>query len=106
VNKLRALVEKHYTTVHAPGEYAEMLCVSQNHLNSTVRKMLDKTIGDLVHERIILEAQRLLFNTELSVKEIAFGLNYDDPSYFTRFFRKHTGLSPQEFRESARKKHQ
>jgi AraC-like DNA-binding protein len=105
IDRLRILIEHHFTTIHAAGAYAEMLSVSQNHLNTTVRKLLGRTIGDLVHERIILEAKRLLFHTELSVKEIAFGLNYDDPSYFTRFFRRHAGISPQEFREASRKKH-
>jgi AraC-like DNA-binding protein len=103
--RLRALVERHFTTVHAPKDYAEMLCVSQNHLNSAVKKALGKTIGDLLHERLVLEAQRLLYHTELSVKEIAFRLNYDDPSYFTRFFRKHAGVAPHEFRDTSRRKH-
>ncbi len=105
IGRLRTLIEEHFTTVHASGAYAEMLSVSQNHLNSTVRKVLGRTIGDLLHERIVLEAKRLLFHTELSVKEIAFRLNYEDPSYFTRFFRRHTGASPQEFRDSSRKRH-
>jgi AraC-like DNA-binding protein len=105
INRLRVLIERNFTTSHAPSTYAEMLCVSQNHLNSTVRKMLGRTIGDLVHERIVLEAKRLLAHTELSVKEISFQLNYDDPSYFTRFFRRHAEISPNEFRESMRKKH-
>lgn len=105
IMRLRALIERHFTTIHAPKEYAEMLCVSQNHLNSTVKRALGKTISDLLHERLILEAQRLLYHTDLSVKEIAFQLNYEDPSYFTRFFRKHTGSAPHEFREACRKKH-
>lgn len=105
LDRLRVLIERHFNTIHAAGAYAEMLSVSQNHLNTTVRKLLGRTIGDLVHERIILEAKRLLFHTELSVKEIAFRLNYDDPSYFTRFFRNRAGISPQEFREASRKHH-
>jgi AraC-like DNA-binding protein len=105
IMRLRSLVERHFTTTHAPKDYAEMLCVSQNHLNSAVKKAMGKTIGDLVHERLVLEAQRLLYHTELSVKEIAFQLNYDDPSYFTRFFRRHAGVAPHEFRETSRKKH-
>lgn len=105
VNRLRTTIEERFTDVHSPSAYAEMLFVSQNHLNNTVKKVLGKTIGDLVHERIVLEAQRLLFHTDKSVKEIAFELNYDDPSYFTRFFRKHVGQAPHEFREATRKKH-
>jgi AraC family transcriptional activator of pobA len=103
--RLRTLIERNFTTIHAPKGYAEMLCVSQNHLNSAVKRALGRTIGDLVHDRLVLEAQRLLYHTELSVKEIAFQLNYDDPSYFTRFFRTHAGVAPHEFRETSRKKH-
>lgn len=106
IQRLRGLIERNYTTVHAPGAYAKMLGVSLNHLNTTIRKALGRTLGDLLHERLVLEAKRLLFNTGLSVKQIAFRLNYDDPSYFTRFFRKHAGVSPLEFREAMQKKHQ
>jgi len=105
VRRLRDLIERHFSTEHAPSSYAGMLGVSLNHLNTTVKKALGRTIGDLVHERLVLEAKRLLYNTDLSVKEIAFGLNYDDPSYFTRFFKRHTGMAPLEFRESIQQKH-
>jgi AraC-like DNA-binding protein len=105
ITRLRTLIEQNFTTEHAPGSYAAMLNVSQNHLNSTVRQSLGTTVSDMVHERIILEAKRLLFHTDLSIKEIAYQLNYDDPSYFTRFFRKQSGLSPNEFRENARAEH-
>jgi AraC-like DNA-binding protein len=105
ISRLRALIERSFTTQHAPSAYAEMLSVSQNHLNSTVRMMLGTTISGLINDRIVLEAKRLLYHTELSIKEIAYALNYDDPSYFTRFFRKHSGATPQEFRESMRSGH-
>ncbi|MDB5036051.1 MAG: Transcriptional regulator, AraC family [Chlorobi bacterium] len=103
--KLMRLIDRHFVTLHAPAAYAELLCVSRNHLNSTVRKLLGTTIGELIQERIILETKRLLYHTDASVKEIAFQLNFDDPSYFSRFFRKHTGMTPQEFRESMMGKH-
>jgi len=104
IDRLRGLIERHFLAVHTPAAYAAMLCVSQNHLNSTLRKVAGKTIGGLIHERIILETKRLLYHTDMSVKEIAFALNYDDPSYFGRFFRKHAGTTPHEFREQMRKK--
>lgn len=105
VHRLRELIEQHFSTQHAPNAYAKMLGVSLNHLNTTIRKALGKTIGDMVHDRLVLEAKRLLFNTDLSVKEIAFRLNYEDPSYFTRFFKRHTGVAPLEFRETSQGKH-
>jgi AraC-like DNA-binding protein len=102
VAKLRGLIERNFTTQHAPSAYAALLNVSRNHLNTTVRKMLGATIGDLINERLVLEAKRLLYHTEMSVKEIAYALNFDDPSYFTRFFRRNAGMAPHEFRESMR----
>jgi AraC family transcriptional regulator, transcriptional activator of pobA len=102
VSRLRALIERDFINQHAPSAYAAVLNVSRNHLNSTVKKMTGTTIGGLINERLVLEAKRLLFHTEMSVKEIAYALNFDDPSYFTRFFRRHSGLSPHEFREQQR----
>jgi AraC family transcriptional regulator, transcriptional activator of pobA len=101
--RLRRLIDRHFVTVHAPAAYAEMLSVTSNHLNTIVRRRLGCTIGELVQERLLLEAKRLLCHTTLSVKEIAHSLNYDDPSYFTRFFRTHAGITPQAFRDNARK---
>jgi AraC-like DNA-binding protein len=100
VRRLQEQIEENFMAMHAPADYAELLNVSANHLNTTVRRMLGKTISDMIHERIILEAKRLLFHTQASIKEIAHQLNYDDPSYFTRFFRSQTGVSPVEFREN------
>lgn len=102
VMRLQRLVDRHFTTVHAPAAYAEMLAVTPNHLNTVVRRRLGRTIGELIHERLLLEAKRLLFHTSLTVKEIAYRLAYDDPSYFTRFFRTHAGETPQTFRERMR----
>ena len=55
--------------------------------------------GKLIHERLLLEAKRLLRYSDLPVADIADQLNFEDPSYFSRFFKKHTGFSPSEFRE-------
>ncbi len=100
IQRLRALIEQNYTTIHAPSAYARMMGVSLNHLNTTIRKALGRTIGELIHDRIVLEAKRLLFNTTMSIKQITFQLNYDDPSYFARFFKRQTGVSPLKFRET------
>ncbi|HVK39593.1 MAG TPA: AraC family transcriptional regulator [Candidatus Kapabacteria bacterium] len=101
--RLRRLIDRHFVTVHAPAAYAEMLAVTPNHLNTIVRRRLGCTIGELVQARLLLDAKRLLCHTTLSIKEIAHSLNYDDPSYFTRFFRTHAGVTPQSFRDCARR---
>jgi AraC-like DNA-binding protein len=57
-----------------------------------------KTAGDLIRDRVVLEAKRLLVNADLSITQIAYELNFGDGSYFTKFFRKYAGVTPEEFR--------
>jgi AraC-like DNA-binding protein len=65
-----------------------------------VKDVLGKTAGDIIRDRIAVEAKRLLTNAEMDVKEIAYDLNFEDPSYFTRFFRKNVGTTPEQFRKT------
>jgi AraC-like DNA-binding protein len=76
-----------------------MLHVTTNHLNETVKGTLGQPAGMIIRERLLLEAKRLLRYSDSPVAEIATHLNFEDPSYFSRFFKKHTGFSPSEFRE-------
>ncbi len=101
--KFRILIEKNFIQMHKPNEYAEILCVSPGHLNDVVYDNLGISASALIQERLILEIKRMLLHSDESVNEIAQILNFEDPSYFTRFFKKQTGLSPKEFRESSRK---
>jgi AraC-like DNA-binding protein len=86
-------------TVKSLGEYAKLLNVSQNHLNDTVRAVSGKTPGTLIRERIVKEASQLLIHTQLSIAEICFLFNFEDPSYFTRFFKRYMGMTPKHHRE-------
>ena len=86
-------------SVKSLGEYAKLLNVSQNHLNDTVRAVSGKTPGTLIRERIVKEASQLLIHTQLSIAEICFLFNFEDPSYFTRFFKRYTGMTPKQHRE-------
>jgi len=106
IRKFRILIEKKFMHEHRVSEYAGILSVSANHLNDTVQKMLGKSASELIHERIILEAKRLLYHSEQNINEIAFELNFDDPSYFTRFFKNQVGTAPGSFRDQIRKKYQ
>ena len=80
--------------------YAQQLRVSSERLNRVLKKFTGKTISQMIGERIVLEAKRLLTGSELTVNEIAYTLGMNDPSYFVRFFRKTVGTTPTSFRKS------
>ena len=106
VNKFRELVEKNFREIHLVKEYADLLNESPAHLNKVVKTITGINASDFIIKRIILEAKRLLIYTDLSNKEISFKMNYDDPSYFSRLFRKKVGTSPSEFRAQMKQKYQ
>lgn len=100
------MLEQHFIQMHKVNEYADLLFVSPNHLSETIKKVTGKTAGDMIQDRLILEAKRLLLHSTVTAKEIAYHLNFNDPSYFSRFFKNNAGLSPEEFRKQAREKYQ
>jgi len=104
-HKFKKLVDANYRQQKTVSAYAELLNISAGHLNDTVQKDIGKTASEIVYSRIILEAKRLLYHSQKSVKEIAADLMYDDPSYFTRFFKTHTQFTPEEFRKHIREKY-
>jgi len=106
VYDFKILVEKNYRKLHLVKEYADLLSTTPEHLNEETKKIRGKTASDLIGDRIILESKRLLMYSEFSNKEIAYFLNYDDPSYFSRFFKKKLGISPTGFRKNLREKYQ
>lgn len=93
------LIEQQPVTVKSLADYAARMAVTQNHLNDTVKAVTGKTPGEHLRERVLKEAIQLLSHTALSISEIAFLLQFEDPSYFARFFRKYTGISPKEQRQ-------
>ncbi len=96
------LLESDISTNKQVNQYAEKLCISPYKLNSITKQFLAKTSSQLINEQILLEAKRLLLATSNQVNEIAFQLGYEDPGYFIRFFKKHTGHTPQAFRQHFR----
>jgi len=101
--RFQELVEKHYRELHSVHEYAEMLAVTADYLGKAVKKALNTTASDYILNRLLLEAKRLVVYTNLTSKEIAYELHIEDPSYFSRMFKRKTGLSPNEYRNSMRK---
>jgi YesN/AraC family two-component response regulator len=94
-----SLVEKHIATYKQPSQYANLLNLSLHQLNMTTKSLLGRTASALINEHIILESKRWLLATSAQVKEIACELGYEDVSYFVRSFKKHTGQSPDAFRQ-------
>lgn len=99
LRNFRRLIDQHYLSIKLPKEYADLLYVTPNHLNALCQDLLGKTAGELIRDRILLEAKRLLTNADMTVAEIAYDLNFQDNSYFNRFFKKYVGVTPDEFRK-------
>lgn len=97
------LIEENFLILKSPKDYAEKLNVTPNYLNALCKKRSGKSAGELIRQRILLEAKRLLAHTEFSVSEIAFRLGFQDNSYFGRFFKKSAGVTPDKFRLKQRK---
>jgi AraC family transcriptional activator of pobA len=102
LNKFRTLIEHHHKELHDVAAYAGMLHISAGHLSEVVKQQSGKTAIEHIHERLILEAKRLLFHTESSIKEIAFELGFEDASYFNRFFKRLSDQTPVLFRKGTR----
>ncbi|MTG98625.1 MULTISPECIES: AraC family transcriptional regulator [Myroides] len=98
--EFEALLEQYYSCQSQVSFYADKLKITSNYLNIKCKKILGVTASELIQNRIILEAKRLLTTTNASIKEIAFNLSFNDTPYFNNFFRKHTQLTPGEFRKS------
>lgn len=103
IKNFRKLIEKNFATLKLPKDYAGLLYITPNHLNAVCNDLLGISAGEVIRDRILLEAKRLLINLNLTVAEISYQLNFNDNSYFTKFFKKCTGLTPEEFRKKTLK---
>jgi AraC-like DNA-binding protein len=106
VREFRQLVAENYLNVRSVQEYADIIGISTTHLRDTVKEVTGYSPGQLIRQEIIFEAKRQLANTEATTAEIGYGLNFEDTSYFSRFFKRETGKSPSSYREEIRKKYQ
>lgn len=99
MEEFRMLIDEHFLTLHKPSDYAGKLKISPNSLTKRSAKYFKKTPSSLITERLIIEAKKHLHLTRQSIKEIAYLLNFQDEYYFSRVFKKFTGVSPQAFRD-------
>ncbi|MCL4640986.1 MULTISPECIES: helix-turn-helix domain-containing protein [Olivibacter] len=99
-----ALVEKDFLSHTKVADYASKLFISAGHLNDVVKEMTGTNAKTVIDERRVLEAKRLLFWTQLPIREVGWKIGFEDPAYFTRFFKKHTGKLPASFQRDLQKK--
>ncbi len=100
LQKLKDAIEENFRAKHSPGQYAAMLYVTTKTLAKVSKVHYNKTLSNIINERIIIEAKRELYLTNKAIKEIAYDLGYEDEYYFSRFFKVNTNVSPQKYRET------
>jgi AraC-like DNA-binding protein len=100
LQELKVAIEKYYTSKHTASEYADLLNITPKNLSKLVKSYFNKTLTDLISERIIIEAKRELYLTSKPIKAIAYDLGFSDEYYFSRFFKKNVEVSPLLYRET------
>lgn len=103
LKNFQAKINECFRELREVGDYASLLHISAGHLSEVVKTQSGKPAIKHIHERLVLEARRLLFHTHNSLKEIAFDLGFANGSYFNRFFKRETGVTPAEYRANIRK---
>ena len=98
--KFIQLVVEHYTTEHSVSFYAAQLNLSLPHFCTTIKKAIGLTPLEIISSIITMDAKAQLRSTDLTVKEIAFSLGFNNLSFFNKYFRQHTGMTPQEYRRT------
>lgn len=98
LQQFELLIETHFREKRLPKDYAELLFITPNHLNALTNQITGKSAGALIRDRVLLDARRVLANSDLMISQIANALNFEDNAYFTRFFKKYTGVTPEVFR--------
>ncbi|WP_372772813.1 helix-turn-helix transcriptional regulator [Mangrovibacterium sp.] len=96
----KQLLEEHFSKTRDAKAYASELSISYKHLNEVCNEIANVTAKSFIDRYVILEAKRMLVSTSLSVKEIAFKLGFDEPTNFLKYFKKHTNITPVEFRNT------
>jgi AraC family transcriptional regulator, transcriptional activator of pobA len=102
----QAKVNDHFQQCHEVSDYASMLNISAGHLSEIVKIQSGKPAIKHIHDRLVMEARRLLFHTGQPLKDIAYELGFAEPSYFNRFFKRETGVTPATYRTQIRELYQ
>lgn len=97
--QLELLIDQHFIREKSPGKYAEWMNITSKHLNRITKSSINKTTTQLITERVILEAKRMIANPNFQLGQISEKLGFEDYAYFSRLFKKHTGETPSEFKK-------
>lgn len=97
--EFEALVEKHYLQIKSPSAYASLMAITSRHLNRITQSVVGKSAIDVIQDRLLLEAKKLLVRQRGSFSEIAETLGYEDYGYFSRIFKNKAGVTPKAFLE-------
>ena len=97
---LTILVMKYYRTERHVNFYAQKLCISPKHLTSTVKALTGRNVSSIIAAAVILDAKTQLHSSNNTVKQIAYSLNFPNASFFGKYFRRHTGMTPLDYRNS------
>lgn len=100
VKRLVRHIINHYTKERSVSFYADLLHISPQHLSTTVNKVTGKTVTEIIAKLVITDAEAKLKSTDLTIQEIAYSLNFPDISFFGKYFKRYTGMSPKQYRES------
>lgn len=98
VNSFKRLVSNNFIEQKSVAFYAQQLNLTANYLNNRIKAHTGKTAKDHILERLLMEAKNMLLYTELDIAEVSFRLNFAEPSYFGKFFKKYTSQTPKDFR--------
>lgn len=101
VRELLRMAIQHYRTERNVSFYADKLHLSPQHLSTTVKKVTGKTLTEIISTLVIHDAQAKLRSSELTIQEIAYSLNFPDISFFGKYFKRYTGMSPKQYRKNA-----
>lgn len=99
IRKFIELVNDCFREQHSVRYYADKLCITPNYLNEITNSVMRVSAKQYIQDKIVEESKRLLAYTDASVSEIAFGLHFSTITYFVRFFRLHTGMTPLSYRK-------
>jgi AraC family transcriptional activator of pobA len=102
-HQFKKLLPENIREIKSPSAYASMLHVSETYLNEALKKVTGLSVSYWIQQEVLLEAKRLLYYSQMNVKEIAHSLGYEDHTYFSRLFKKTEGTTPLLFRASYRK---
>lgn len=106
IQEYKKMINRHYKEWKLPKQYAESLFITPNYLNALSNSIIGKPASQLIRERVVLEAKRMLSHTDISITQLAFELGFEDKSHFGKYFKSTVNMTPEGFRQHFIKKTQ